>query len=314
MQVFSLKMPTASTVLVGGTIAAFSAFIAIRIHSLTKEVKRKFPNGLPFKHQMMAHRGGGREFIENTMPAFRNAAKMKADILELDVQMTRDQQIVIFHDKDLKRLCGVDGKISNFDYKDLPKLLIPAHLQGKIDSKDDEMTRIPLFDTLLEEFPQYPMQIDVKRGPEELVIAVGNKITSLERQSKTVWGSFLPSVNAMCFRHFGTDIPLFFGLYRALSAVAMYKLGLFKHFALRETCLIAPNFKFFMDPGFISALNSRGCSVIVFGSDGSGALNTKEQWERVQGVGVNGICTDEPTMILEWLQTNSLTKCDEKIK
>ena len=300
------EMPSSASIVVGGTIAAISAFFAFRLHSLTQNVNRKFPDGLPFKHRMMSHRGGGKEYIENTFPAFRNSARINVDIMEMDLQLTKDRKIVIFHDNDLKRLCGVNAKISDFNYEDLPKLLVPDHLKGVVDVDDEDTTKIPLFEKLLDEYPQYPMQIDVKRGPEELVLRVGNLILELNRQSKTVWGSFLPSVNEMCYRNFKTEIPLFFGLYRALAAVAMYKMGLFNYFGLRETCLIMPNFKIFMDAGFLATLNSRGVSTIVFGSDGSGALNREDQWDQARIAGVNGICTDRPSSILNWLKLNDL--------
>ena len=38
---------------------------------------------------------------ENTMPAFANAARIGADVLELDVQMSRDGEVVVFHDATL---------------------------------------------------------------------------------------------------------------------------------------------------------------------------------------------------------------------
>ena len=37
--------------------------------------------------------------VENTMPAFRNSAALRVDLLELDVQLTKNQQVVVFHDR-----------------------------------------------------------------------------------------------------------------------------------------------------------------------------------------------------------------------
>ncbi len=73
--------------------------------------KRIFKNGLPFRHKLMSHRGGSREYVENTMPAFRYSANvLSVDLLELDVQMTKDGKVVIFHDDNLKRMCGIENK------------------------------------------------------------------------------------------------------------------------------------------------------------------------------------------------------------
>ncbi len=81
-----------------------------------------------------AHRGGnlersavsGERYIENTLPAFRNALRVGADLLELDVQITRDGKVVLFHDNDLGRMCGeaYRGKrVADFTAAELPPLL-----------------------------------------------------------------------------------------------------------------------------------------------------------------------------------------------
>lgn len=81
-----------------------------------------------------AHRGGnlersavsGERYIENTLPAFRNALRVGADLLELDVQITRDAKVVVFHDNDLGRMCGeaYRGKcVADFTAAELPPLL-----------------------------------------------------------------------------------------------------------------------------------------------------------------------------------------------
>ncbi|MGN0601566.1 MAG: glycerophosphodiester phosphodiesterase family protein [Oscillospiraceae bacterium] len=55
---------------------------------------------------------------ENSLPAFELACK-KGISIELDVRMTKDGKIVTFHDKSLKRMCGVDADISDFTYEQL---------------------------------------------------------------------------------------------------------------------------------------------------------------------------------------------------
>jgi glycerophosphoryl diester phosphodiesterase len=45
------------------------------------------------------------------------------NLLELDVHLTKDGEVVVFHDNDLKRSCGVaykDQRISDYNYADLP--------------------------------------------------------------------------------------------------------------------------------------------------------------------------------------------------
>ena len=144
---------------------------------------------LPFTHALMAHRGGSLEFVENTLPAFRHAASLEADILEMDCQLTKDGQVVVFHDNYIDRMCGTGEKktIGDFNYKELPPIQIPAHLKDKREVVDNpDSYKIPLFEQVLMEFPDCAMQVDVKHGPEELVIKTGDLIKKYNRERKTV--------------------------------------------------------------------------------------------------------------------------------
>ncbi|TPX58192.1 hypothetical protein PhCBS80983_g03311 [Powellomyces hirtus] len=268
--------------------------------------------GLRFKYRLMSHRGGSLEHVENTLPGFRYSAKvLRVDLLELDVYETKDGEVVIFHDMDMGRLCGLPGKkIKDFDYDDLPKLLIPAHLQDDMEvANDPASTKISLLTELFDEFPQYPMQIDVKRGSKELITRVGTLIRLYGRQKQTVWGSFHDPHNEWC-RTLFTDIPHFFTIKRLFASLLMYAVGMLRVMEFHEHALIMPNWKWIMWPGFARALNRRGVPVIVFGMPGGG-VNTQEGWEAARVFGANGICTDRPTALKEWLETHPLKKVSE---
>ena len=66
------------------------------------------PNTKPL---IIGHRGAKGLAPENTLPAFRAGMAAGADGVEFDVQRTVDGHLVVFHDDDLKRLAGVDGRI-----------------------------------------------------------------------------------------------------------------------------------------------------------------------------------------------------------
>lgn len=79
-----------------------------------------------FYHRNYAHRGlhdieNG--IPENSMAAFRAAVKGGYGV-ELDVQLSRDGQVVVFHDDTLKRLCSIKGTVSDYDYSELRKMRI----------------------------------------------------------------------------------------------------------------------------------------------------------------------------------------------
>ena len=70
----------------------------------------------PFLYRNYAHRGLHTEdgtVPENSLPAFRAAAEAGYAV-EMDVHLTADDQLVVFHDDTLERMCGVQGVIDDF--------------------------------------------------------------------------------------------------------------------------------------------------------------------------------------------------------
>lgn len=79
------------------------------------------PDLTPFVGRYYAHRGlhqSKKKSPENSIAAFKLAVENNYGI-ELDVQLTKDNVPVVFHDYDLKRICGVDKKVRNITYKEL---------------------------------------------------------------------------------------------------------------------------------------------------------------------------------------------------
>jgi glycerophosphoryl diester phosphodiesterase len=72
--------------------------------------------------QIFAHRGYSSAFAENTMSAFIAAQKAGADGLELDVQLTKDGEVVVIHDEKLDRTTSGKGFVKNFTFKEIRKL------------------------------------------------------------------------------------------------------------------------------------------------------------------------------------------------
>lgn len=70
---------------------------------------------------ILAHRGYAAAFPENTMKAFTEAAKAGADGLELDVQMTKDGELVVIHDEKIDRTTNGTGFVKDYNLKDLRK-------------------------------------------------------------------------------------------------------------------------------------------------------------------------------------------------
>lgn len=71
------------------------------------------------KIKLFAHRCGARTGPENTIEAAQTAVDLGVDGLECDVQLTADNEPVIFHDDDLQRLAGDPAQVQKVTYKEL---------------------------------------------------------------------------------------------------------------------------------------------------------------------------------------------------
>ncbi|WP_343249468.1 glycerophosphodiester phosphodiesterase [Diplocloster hominis] len=72
--------------------------------------------------QVTAHRGGARTAPENTMSALMNAVEELADYAEIDIQETKDGQLILLHDSSLKRTAGLNKKIWEVNYDEIRNL------------------------------------------------------------------------------------------------------------------------------------------------------------------------------------------------
>ena len=68
---------------------------------------------------IFAHRGASSHAPENTLAAFQLAIDQGAEAIELDVQLTRDQEVVVFHDVHLDRTTNGSGKVKDLTLSEL---------------------------------------------------------------------------------------------------------------------------------------------------------------------------------------------------
>jgi glycerophosphoryl diester phosphodiesterase len=69
-----------------------------------------------------AHRGASGYAPENTLVAFHKAIELKADGIELDVQMTKDGQLVIIHDETVNRVSNAKGWVKDYTFNEIREL------------------------------------------------------------------------------------------------------------------------------------------------------------------------------------------------
>ncbi|CAL8107698.1 unnamed protein product [Calicophoron daubneyi] len=177
----------------------------------------------------ISHRGGAGERIENTLRAFQNAVELGTDMLELDCHLTKDGEVVILHDGNLKRSTGVNVDVSEVNYAELPQYLPklevqfhPGHFSHAKSPSDRKILR--LFD-LFTSFPHTPMNIDIKVDDDRLINKVGNMIREFHREKFTIWGSFSAKTCAK-LKAANPAVPCFFPLDSVLRLFTYYVFGL----------------------------------------------------------------------------------------
>lgn len=82
------------------------------------------PDKTPFLGRHYAHRGlfdNETCAPENSLQAFEKAVNAGYGI-EFDVQLTKDEQLVVFHDASLQRMCGIDGKVWDYTLAELRQM------------------------------------------------------------------------------------------------------------------------------------------------------------------------------------------------
>lgn len=78
------------------------------------------------KTKILAHRGYIKGGVENSIGSLKAAAKFNPDYVELDIQETKDNEFVVFHDSDLSRLAGRDETIKDLTLEEIKNIDIKA--------------------------------------------------------------------------------------------------------------------------------------------------------------------------------------------
>ncbi len=113
---------------------------------------------------IVAHRGASKDALENTLPAFELAWRQGADAIEGDFRLTRDNQIVCFHDETTLRSAHVRKVVKDSNLDELKQLDVGSRF-----AKQWKNVQIPtiaeVFDTIP---PGKKLYIEIKGGPSIL--------------------------------------------------------------------------------------------------------------------------------------------------
>lgn len=248
-------------------------------------------NGSPLDYmnldriQVTSHRGFSHSVPENTLPAIEKAIEEQADYVEVDVRVTKDGELVLLHDNNLKRTTGVNKKIWNATYDETSKLDA-----GKWLSSEFTGTKIP---TLREVFEmskgKVMLNLDLKYRNEEDGLA--EKVVALMEEYDMEWQCVVTSTSLKCLdkiKELNTNIRTGFITYQIYTG--LYENKSIDFFSMKYNMV---------SKGVVRQVHKNGKELHVW------TVNSKTELERLERIGVDNIITDNPAYAKQVLYQES---------
>ncbi|MER5858820.1 glycerophosphodiester phosphodiesterase [Streptomyces sp. NPDC059688] len=231
-----------------------------------------------------AHRGGAADGLENTVAQFRRAFETGYRYMETDVHVTADGRLVAFHDTTLDRVTDGAGRIADLRWDDVR--------QARVGGREP----VPLFEELLETFPEVRWNVDVKAEP-----ALRPLLDLIERTDawdRVCVGSFSEARVLRAQRLAGPRLATSFGT-RGVLSLRLRSWGL--PAAVRRSAVAAqvPEAQSgvpVVDQRFVRAAHARGLQVHVW------TVNEPARMHRLLELGVDGIMTDHIDTLREVME------------
>ena len=139
----------------------------------------------------IAHRGASGDYPENTMLSFERAFEEGADALELDVRLTGDNEVVVFHDETLDRTTNGKGNLKDFSLKELQKLDAAYNFDASNNFPyRGKGIRIPTLKEVLSHFNHKPIVIEVKKTGKYIAVQLEKIIKKAGAANRVLIASY----------------------------------------------------------------------------------------------------------------------------
>ena len=139
--------------------------------------------------RIYAHRGASGDFPEGSKAAYLGAIEQCADGFECDVRLTKDKQIICYHDKDTKRLSNLDLEIAKSTYSQLKESINPFRLDELLD-----LAIINKKDLVIEFKHPVPTRGEIEKQVHKLLASKRNEITKSGIKVLLISFSFLATL------------------------------------------------------------------------------------------------------------------------
>ncbi|MEV5432480.1 glycerophosphodiester phosphodiesterase [Streptomyces sp. NPDC052701] len=221
-----------------------------------------------------AHRGGAADGLENTVSQFRRAVRAGYRYIETDVHATRDGRLVALHDATLDRVTDGAGRIADLTWQDVRRVRVAGR------------EPVPLFEELLETFPDVRWNVDVKA--EQALSPFLDLVERTGSWDRVCLGSFSEARLVRAQRLAGPRLATSYGT-RGVLGLRLRSWGL--PAAVRRTAVAAqvPEVRSgvrVVDRRFVRTAHARGLQVHVW------TVNDPDRMHRLLDLGVDGIMTD----------------------
>jgi len=253
-----------------------------------------------------AHRGGAGLWPENTLEAFRGAIALGCSHLETDLRLSRDGQIVLFHDPTLERTTDGIGDVSSHTLDQLRRLDAGYRFSphGRGFPRRGQGLQIPTFAELVAAAPAgVSFNVEIKeRGHPDLPEALWEFVQRHEIADRIVVAaehhSLLESFRELSEERIATSATK----RECLKFWLASGLGLSSGLAIRYQALQIPvsvSGWRFLTPRLLQAAHRLGIAVHVW------TIDEPAEMTRLLDLGVDGIMSDYPDRLLEVVRTRN---------
>ena len=248
------------------------------------------------KPLIIAHRGGAGLWPENTLFALQEAAKLGADLSEIDIHMSKDGVLVAIHDETIDRTTNAKGLVQDLTLAELKKLDAGYHWtndEGHTFPFRGQGIKIPSLSEIFSAFPKQVINIEIKQNDPPIVAALRELITQHKKTKQVLISAFnsrtMKVVRRLCHNIATAATQSELNRFSKLS-----KLFLTRPFLLPAITLAVPYD--IVTPHFVKAAHKKNIRVDVW------TVNEIEKMERLLTLKVDGILTDFPDKMLNLLQ------------
>jgi Glycerophosphoryl diester phosphodiesterase len=249
--------------------------------------------------RVVAHRGDSAHFPENTLPAFMSAVKMKIDVIETDVHLTKDNVVVIWHDPTLERNtdgCGIIEEKTLSELKALDAGYTFTRDGGKTYPFRGAGVRLTTLEEALTACPEERFNIDLKTKSPEMVKAFLSVIRRTKAENRIVCASFHLS-NLKMVRKIAPDITTSITTLEVVPLLAAQKLRLLSNRPFKRKIVFQiPKRQWGINvvtPAFVKKMHKKGAIVMVW------TINDEETMRELFNMGVDAVMTDHPALVIK---------------